>query len=874
MDSNSIRREFLDFFGAREHTVVPSSSLIPTDPTLLLTNAGMVQFKPYMLGDEEPPYRRAATVQKCFRTEDLDVVGTTTYHFTFFEMLGNFSFGDYFKEKAIPFAYEFVTEKLGLDPDRLWFTVHDSDDEAEQIWIDAVGVPPERVQRGGKDNFWQMGVAGPCGPSSEIFVDLGPDRGEGGGPMVGSEARYVEIWNLVFMQNIQDEPYHVVGDLPAKNIDTGAGLERIAMVVQGVPSSFETDVVRPIMAAGEQATGVRLGDSDAADVSLRILADHGRAVAFLIGDGVVPSNEGRGYVLRRILRRAVRHAWSLGAEEAVTPLLVDATVDVMRNAYPALDEKRDFIVDVAEREEFGFRRTLATGVELLEADLAQLGEGSRLSGSLAFRLHDTFGFPVELTEEIAAERGIELDREGFEELMEEQRARARAAWRGSEAADLADAYRSVLEHVGPTEFIGYDAVEGSGRILSLLREGESVDRADEGQEIEVFLDRTPFYAESGGQVGDTGRMLTETGALEVTDTQFALTGVHGHRARVVSGSVQVGQEARTVLDSARRELVAKSHTGTHLLHWALRDVLGSHVQQAGSLVEAGRVRFDFSHHAALAPEEVVEVERRANERVIENAHVHAFETSKDEAEQLGALAFFGDKYGDRVRVVEIGSYSRELCGGTHVRSAGQTGPVLLTAEGSIGSNLRRVDALTGSAAYERVVELRHQLESAADVLRTRPEGLLDAVQALADRSREQEARLAAFEDRARAGQAAELTEAAEVYGDARLVVAAVPGLTPDDLRALTMQVRDRLGVGIVILGSRRDGKGNLVATVSTALVEGGVSAGEIVADGARILGGGGSRDPELAQAGGPKGDEVEEALAAARSSARAALEAR
>ena len=526
MDSNQIRRTFLDFFAERDHVVVPSASLIPIDPTLLLTNAGMVPFKPYMLGEEVPPYRRAATVQKIARTVDIDIVGTTARHLTFFEMLGNFSLGDYFKEKAIPWAYELITESYGIDPERLWYTVHLTDDEAAEIWIDGVGVPADRVQRLDKDNFWQMGVPGPCGPSSEIFFDKGPAYGEPGGPAVDDE-RHVEIWNLVFMQNIQDVPYHVIGDLPAKNIDTGAGLERISTVLQGVDTIFETDVIRPVIATAEGATGERYGASERTDVSLRIMADHGRAVTFLIGDKVVPSNEGRGYVLRRLIRRAVRHASLLGAEDLVMPKLVDSTVEVMREAYPELVQKRDAITEMVTREEEQFRRTLRSGHQLLDEELRTLEPGAMLSGETAFKLHDTFGFPRELTEEIVAERGFQVDLAEFNSMMDSQRDRARAAFKGADAAAKADAYRTLLSGVDHTDFIGYDREEGAARILSIVSDGEALEMAEEGREVEVFLDRTPFYAESGGQVGDSGMIVTPTGSVKVKDTQFAVPGLHG-----------------------------------------------------------------------------------------------------------------------------------------------------------------------------------------------------------------------------------------------------------------------------------------------------------------------------------------------------------
>ncbi len=614
MNSNEIRQAFIDFFTERDHEFRPSASLIPLDPTLLVTNAGMVPFKPYFLGEDNPPWPRAVSVQKCVRTPDLDIIGTTQRHLSFFEMLGNFSFGDYFKEKAIPWGYEFVVDALGLDPDRLWFTVHETDDEAEQIWIDSVGVPPERVQRGGKDNFWQMGVPGPCGPSSEIFYDKGPQFGEEGGPIFGDEDRYVEIWNLVFMQNIQDEPYNVVGDLPAKNIDTGLGLDRVAAVMQDVPSVFDIDTTREVLRTAERFTSLEYGASERSDVSLRILADHGRTVTFLIADGVVPSNDGRGYVLRRVLRRAVRHAWQHGGGGLVMAELVGTTIDVMGEAYPELVDRRDFVLDVVTREEEKFRRTLESGHQLLNTELT---EGtSTLTGTTAFKLHDTYGFPIDLTKEIAAEKGVDVDLEGFESEMTAQRVRARASWKGSDAVEAAEVYRNVLDAHGLTEFVGYDFEASDGVVLSMIVDGETVERADRGAEAEVFLDKSPFYAESGGQVGDTGRIETDTGIARVIDTRHSIQGLHGHRVKVTKGHLATGQPVTGAVDSPRREAIRKSHTGTHVLHWALRDVLGEHAGQAGSLVEPGRIRFDFSHFAQVAAEELAQVEQEVNERLV------------------------------------------------------------------------------------------------------------------------------------------------------------------------------------------------------------------------------------------------------------------
>ena len=873
MDSNEIRRTFTDFFVARDHTRRPSASLIPTDPTLLLTAAGMVPFKPYFLGEEEAPWARAVSVQKCVRTVDIDIIGTTTRHFSFFEMLGNFSFGDYFKERAIPWAHELVTDGLGLDPDRLWYTVYDTDDEAAQIWVDEVGIAPDRVQRGGKDNFWQMGIPGPCGPSSEIFYDKGPEFGDPGGPIGGGEERFVEIWNLVFMQDVQDEPYHVVGELPAKNIDTGMGLERIAAILQDVPTVFQVDSVRPVLQAASAYAGVAYGASEQADVSLRLLADHGRAVTFLIGDGVVPSNDGRGYVLRRILRRGVRHAWQLRPEgdDLVFPSLVEATVDVMAEAYPELTERRELIVTAVGREEERFRRTISSGIDLLRHELDEL-EGPTLSGSVAFKLHDTYGFPIELTSEIAAETDVAIDVEGFDREMEAQRARARAAWKGGDSAATADLYRELADDIGLTTFTGYEEERGRGRILAILRDGEQVDRAERGQDVELFLDTTPFYAESGGQVGDTGFVVTDTGTAAVGDTQHGVQGLHGHRVTVERGTLQVGQDAELAVDSPRREGIRKSHTGTHVLHWALRDVLGEHANQAGSLVENGRLRFDFSNYAALSPEELSDVEWQANRRLIANSDVTTTVTSRDEAVDMGALAFFGDKYGERVRVVRVGDFSIEFCGGTHTHTAAQVGPLIVTSESSIGSNIRRVEALTGEAAYRHLAAARDQLTATGRLLNVGPTRVPERVEALVARIGSLEDRLEAVAAERRSSLAAELAAEAQDLAGHRLVVADAGELAPDELRQLVLDVRNRIdGSSLVVVGSRNDGKGALVAAATSDLVEAGISAGELAAAGAARLGGGGSRQPDLAQAGGPDGSALGDALDVVREQASRAL---
>lgn len=861
LNSHQLRQLFTSFFSERDHEVRPSASLIPTDPTLLLTNAGMVPFKPYFLGDEKAPWKRATSIQKIVRTVDVDIIGTTQRHLSFFEMMGNFSFGDYFKEGAINWAYQFCTESMGLDPERLWYTVYDTDDEARDIWVDGVGVPADRVQNGGRDNFWQMGVPGPCGPSSEIFWDRGEEFGEGGGPVDGDEDRYVEFWNLVFMQNIQDEPYHVIGDLPAKNIDTGMGLDRIAAILQDVPTVFDIDTTKRVRDAGAAYTGLTYGDSESGDVSLRILADHGRSVTFLIGDGVVPSNEGRGYVLRRLLRRAVRHAWQYGGAGLVLPELANATIDAMGDWYTDLAEKRDFIVDVVTREEEQFRKTLESGHQLLDAEL-QGSEGT-LSGLTAFKLHDTFGFPIELTKEIAAERGVEVDAVGFEQEMSAQRERARAAWRGADHAVAAESvYRSVLDQIGLTEFVGYTDDHATAVVMSILADGESIERADEGRDVEIFLDKTPFYGESGGQVGDTGHVETETGRALIVDTQHVIQGLHGHRATVEAGHINVGQQISVSIDSPRRDAIRKSHTGTHVLHWALRDILGDHAVQAGSLVEPGRIRFDFSHFSQMAPEEVASVETEVNRRLIANSHVSTTVTSKDEAQEMGALAFFGDKYGETVRVVQIGDFSTEFCGGTHTSFAGEVGPLVLLSESSIGSNLRRVEALTGMSAYDHLVGMRSGLDEVGKMLKASPPQVPARVRDLIDKVELLEEELDGIRSRQRGELAQELASGAVKLGDVAYVVADGQGLAGNELRHLALGIRDRIdGSSVVVMGSNHAGKGALVGLVTSDLVERGVSAADLIRGGARELGGGGSSDPDLAQAGGPDGKNLPAALA-------------
>jgi len=845
MDANQLRAAFTGFFAQRGHTVVPSASLIPHDPTVMFTIAGMVPFKPYFVGDEPAPWPRATSVQKCFRTLDIDVVGTTERHLTFFEMLGNFSFGDYFKAEAIPYAWQLVTEVLGLDPDLLWVTVHDSDDEAEEIWVESVGVRRDRIQRMGEDNFWKMGDTGPCGPCSEIYVDRGEALGEAGGPAHGGPERYVEIWNLVFMQ-YNRLPDGSLVDLPTKNIDTGAGLERILPIVQGVRSPFDTDVLRPIVETAESITGTVYGRDGATDVSLRILADHARAMAMLVADGVMPTNEGRGYVLRRVIRRAVRRAHQLGVSEPITPRLVGTVAAVLGQAYPALVEELDLVQSTVEREEAHFRRTLESGSAILEEELAK--QTGTIPGSIAFRLHDTHGFPIELTVEMAAEAGATVDLAGFEAEMTAQRERAKAAARARRATVGEEAvYRELLDSSGPTRFTGYSHLEEPATVVAVLA-------GPQPGTAEIVLDRTPFYAEAGGQVGDTGVITTETGKATVVDTQSVLPGLVVHRARV-EGELFPGQDALAVVDAPRREAIRRNHTGTHLLHAALRQVLGDHVRQQGSLVAPDRLRFDFSHPAAVRPEELAEVAAVANADVLTDAPVEVVETSRQEADRMGALAFFGDKYGDQVRVVRAGPHSTELCGGTHVPALGMIGPITIVSESSIGANTRRIEAVTGAGALAVLGERQRAVDEAARLLKVEPEGVVPALERLLERQRQADKELQRLRAEQLQAEAARLAGS----GEGGAVVGRVDGLGPEQLRQLAQAVRGRGVPNVVLAGSPEAGKLSVVAAVSPPL-----HAGELVKELAAVAGGGGGGSAELAVAGGRDTSRIDELLNLAR----------
>ncbi len=873
MNADQLRDSFCDFFAAKDHTRVPSASLIPHDPTVLFNVAGMLPFKPYFVGDEVPPYKRAVSAQKCARAggkhNDLDDVGRTKRHLVFFEMLGNFSFGDYFKESAIPWSWELVTGDpasggWGFDGDRLWITVHESDDEAEAIWHEVVGVPMDRIQRlGDKDNFWQAGDTGPCGPCSEIHIDRGPAFGPDGGPL-GDPAgdRFMEFWNLVFMQ-FDQAPDGSRTPLPKPSIDTGAGLERILALVQGVDSVWETDLMRPMIDEACSLTGktYRVGDYDDRDsFAMRVLAEHARSGAMLINDGVFPSNEARGYVLRRIIRRAVRYAYLLGTESLVMPRLTETAIDVMGNAYPDIVKNRDFVVSVMTKEEERFRQTLKNGLSILDSELE--ANPDELSGSTAFLLHDTYGFPLELTQEIAGERAVAVDLEGFSADMAAQRDRAKAAQKGAgDGVDL-DAYRDVVEQFGVTEFVGYVEDEAEGRVLAVVPVAD-LDAVDGETFVDIFLDRTPFYAESGGQIGDTGTIVTETGVADVVDTTFALPNLRRHRARISEGTITPGQTATAAIDADRRAAIRRNHTATHLLHHALRHVLGDHVKQAGSMVGPDRLRFDFSHYEAVTDDQIAEIERLANTETLANSPTRTFETTKDEAEALGAIAFFGDKYGDIVRVLEAGS-SIELCGGTHVRATGDIGTVKVVSESSIGSNLRRIEAVTGAASVALLQRDEQVLADAARLVGAPTDDLLDGVQRKLDEIKALNDEIKALRGQLAAGRA---TELAAIAHDG-VVVTRVDGLTPGDLRDLAIAVRQQPGIRLVILiGETTTGGVGLVAAVQPG---GDRPASELIKDAARAVGGGGGGKGDIATAGGKDVTGIPTALELA---ARAAAEA-
>jgi len=874
MQGTEIRKLFLRFFEERGHRIVPSSSLIaPPETGLLLTTAGMVQFIPYFLGIQDAPYPRAASSQKAFRTTDIENVGHTARHLTLFEMLGNFSFGDYFKKEAIAWAHELITQGYGIDHDRLWVTVYETDDEAVEYWA-GVGVREERVVRRGKvdahgepANFWWTHKAGPCGPCSEIYVDRGAKYGPEGGPEVDEE-RFLEIWNLVFMQYECDDESNIIRDLPKQNVDTGSSLERVAMVLQEVDSFYETDLMRPLLDTAQRLAEKAYGKDERDDVSLRIVAEHGRATTFLMADGVLPSNEGRGYVLRRMLRRLVTHARKLGIDEPVMPDLVEATVQLMGEAYPELVANKAFVLQVAASEEERFVSALHQGLSVLsqttDAILSKPAESKVLPGDVAFKLHDTYGFPLELTLELAEEQGLKVDTEAFARLMEEQRGRARDALKKGGIAE--DVLGEIASTVGPTDFLGYERLSSDARLAGIVVDGSGSETAGEGQRVEVVLDRTPFYAEGGGQVGDAGTIRTHGGLIEVTDTRPGPGGTIVHEGVVSEGEVRQGEEAEAVVNADRREAAARSHTGTHVLHHTIRQFLGEHARQAGSLVAPGRLRFDFTHYEAVPQDALEEIEYLANRRLADDSPVRAYETTKDFAQSQGAIALFGEKYGDIVRVVEVGDYSIELCGGTHVRHTGEVGLMRLVSEGSIGSGFRRIEALTGPDALRQVNVERRLLEEVAEAIgagdpTTAPERARHAVA----RIKELESELGKLRRAEQTGELERLADTALDVAGIKLVLARMNGRDEGELRELAAKLSNRLsgqGVeqGAVVLGTAGAKGARLIAAVTPGLFAR-INARQLLEEASEVIGGGVGGKDRLAMAGGPKSDALDQALA-------------
>jgi len=874
--TNDIRRQFLEFFEKNGHARVPSAPLVPqNDPTLMFVNAGMVPFKNVFTGLETRSYSQATSSQKCVRAggkhNDLDNVGYTARHHTFFEMLGNFSFGDYFKDRAIELAWNLVTKEWGLSPDRITVTVYHTDDEAFGLWKKISGLPESRIIRiPTKDNFWAMGDDGPCGPCSEIFYDHG-DHLPGGPPGSPDEDgdRFVEIWNLVFMQ-FEQAAGEIVSELPSKSIDTGMGLERIAAVLQGVHDNYDTDTFRALIEASEELTRTKAdGDSQA---SHRVIADHLRASGFLVADGVLPANEGRGYVLRRIMRRAMRHAHLLGAKEPLMYRLVPALVAEMGAAYPELLRAQPLIEATLQQEETRFRHTLANGLKLLDEATADLNPGGTLPGETAFKLYDTFGFPYDLTEDALRSRDLKVDREGFDTAMAEQKAKARASWKGSGAKANEDIWFDLAEEHGATEFTGYSGDEGEGVVLAIVKDGERIQNAEIGQTVDVLLNQTPFYGESGGQIGDTGELKTLKGfAGEVEDTSKPLGKLHVLRTKVVAGELSVGETVHQKVDSERRNRVRANHSATHLLHAALRRHLGTHVTQKGSLVAPDYFRFDFSHPKALTREEIDAVEAEVNAQIRSNEPVSTRLMTPDEAISAGAMALFGEKYGDEVRVLSMGrmdagDYSVELCGGTHVRALGDIQLLKIIGESAVSAGVRRIEALTGEAARQWLGDRDAKLREAAASLKSSPDEVPARISALVEDRKRLERELAEAKKQLAMGGGTTKQEgpAPEQVNGHKFLGQVVEGLDPKDLRSTVDEMKKRLGSGIGVLIAVNDGRASVAVGVTDDLA-GQVSAVELVKAAVATLGGqGGGGRPDMAQGGGPDGSKANEALDAVR----------
>ncbi len=883
MESAEIRARWLRFFESENrqgltHTVVPSASLIADDPNLLLVNAGMVPFKPYFLGEVTPPYARATSVQKCVRTLDIDEVGKTTRHASFFQMCGNFSFGDYFKEGAISLAWELLTRAThdggyGFEPEKLWITVFLDDDEAADIWHKKIGVPKERIQRMGMgDNFWSMGVPGPCGPCSEIYYDRGPQYGAEGGP-IADENRYMEVWNLVFMQNERGagsgkDDFPILGELPAKSIDTGLGLERMAALLQGVENIYEIDTTMQILKKASELTGVRYAVSEKSDISLRVIADHARTSAMLIGDGVTPGNEGRGYVLRRMMRRTIRNMRLLGSMDPIMSELTVAAIGAMGPQYPELISDKARILAVSVSEEESFLQTLKSGTTIFDVASAGLkkGKSTVLPGADAFKLHDTYGFPFDLTLEMAREEGLEVDEEGFRRLMKEQKDRAKADSRAKKSghADVS-VYRGVADKSGKSEFIGYSHTTSESKVYAILVDGRLVSSAAQGEEVEIILDRTPFYSEGGGQLADGGVISLGNGSnIEIDDVQTPVPGVFVHHGRIVQGGLEVGNQVVATIDSERRNAISRAHTATHMVHKAFREILGETATQAGSENSPGRFRFDFPSTGAVPSSVINDVEARVNALLLDDLPVRAEVMTQAQAKEIGAMALFGEKYGDQVRVVSVGDWARELCGGTHVTGSAQLGVVKLLSESSIGAGVRRVEALVGADAYKFLAREHILLNSLTEIIKgARTEELPERISDLLTKIKDIEKELAALRSTQAFAQIGEIAKSAIHINGVDVILALLSdGISGDDLRRIALELRSKSATSVVALISINDEKPVLVAAVSDAARALGIKAGALVKTGSTVLGGGGGGKDDFAQGGGSNPDKAQEALAA------------
>lgn len=871
LTGNEIRHKFLQYFQGKKHALVPSAPLIPfNDPTLFFVNAGMVPFKNLFTGEEKRDYTRAVSSQKCMRVSgkhnDLENVGRTPRHHTFFEMLGNFSFGDYFKKEAIIYAWEFLTEVVGLPADALWVTVFRDDLEAENLWQKAVGFPQKRIIRlDEKDNFWSMGETGPCGPCSEIHIDLKKIHGQGAsqGSPATNDTDFMEIWNLVFMQYDR-----VVGGiqtpLPRPSIDTGMGLERLAAVLQKKNSNYETDLFFPLIQFFSKRTGIIYGKNPEQDVSLRVLADHLRAMTFLIGDFVLPSNEGRGYVLRRIMRRAIRHGRLLKMNEPFFYEGVKTLGTEMKAAYPDLEKNQEFILKAAKIEEENFLETLEKGLKMIDEEISRQ-KGKIFDGATAFKLYDTFGFPLDLTEIILAEKGMGVDKTRFDAAMEDQKKRARAAWKGSGQEKVGAVYQQLVQEKGKTSFVGYDGLEAGSLVVALIKDGNPVEQAGSGMEVEIISEKSPFYGESGGQVGDKGFITSGKNQIEVLDTQKPVDGLIVHQGKIISGVMKVGDKIHLQVSAENRRPIMLNHTATHILHAALREILGDHVKQAGSLVEPERLRFDFSHFAALTRDEIQKIEKRVNEVIQANYVVTKEEYSFDEAKKKGAIAFFGDKYGDRVRVVTIGPYSMEFCGGTHLNASGEIGAFKITSESSVASGVRRIEAVTGMRAIALFQEMEARLGELASLLKSSPEELPAKIKKTSERIRELEQEITRLKSKVASGGSGKdyLQDIKEIKG-VRFLSVEIEMDDPKALREFSDQVKSRLGSGIAVIAAKGSDKVLLIVTVSSDLTSK-YNAGKIISEIAPIVGGKGGGRPDMAQAGGPTIAKIPEALKKAES---------